>query len=112
MDPELRKLQYSTTLVLCESTVSNILKTMLKDIPSVEETIKCSTSNCHLNNKPTYPQVYLTYQTTDGKINNLQKFLDDRLKIEQTLYGHCNSKKYCDGVKEIMSNVSEMHLFF
>lgn len=32
--------------------------------------------------------------------------------ILHQLYGHLDSKKYCNGGKEIISNISDMHLFF
>jgi len=112
MNPEIRPLEYNTKLVVCDSTISSVLRVILEDFPSVKETIKCSINNCQLNNKPPYSLVYLTYQTTNGKITNLQQMLDDRQLNKKILYGHFDSGIYCDGVKEIISNISEMHLFF
>jgi len=83
---------------------------MLGDFPSVTETIQCS-SNCELSKKSIHSLVYLTYETTDGKINDLQTFLDDRQRLEISGCSRMYSDNICNGKKEIISETSEMHIF-
>lgn len=111
MNPELQPLEYNITLAKCDSTFAYVLDMMLEDFPSVRESVQCS-SNCELRNKSTHSLVYLTYQTTDGKINDIQRLLDNRKRPETSLCGRivCDSGKICNGIKEIISDTSEMHI--
>lgn len=83
---------------------------VLGDFPSVKETIQCS-SNCELSKKSIHSLVYLTFETTNGKINDLQQLLDDRQRSEISECGRVNSGNVCNGIKEIISETSEIHLF-
>jgi len=103
-------LEYNTTLVKCEATFGHILQMMLGDFPSVKETITCS-SNCELSKKSIHSLVYLTYETKNGKINDLQQFLNDRQRSEISECGRMNSETTCKGIKEIISETSEIYLF-
>lgn len=84
---------------------------MLGDFPSVKEIIQCS-SNCELSKKSIHSLVYLTYATKDGKINDLQQLLDDRQHSELSGCSRINSENnICNGIKEIISETSKIHLF-
>lgn len=109
MNLELQSIEYDITLAKCDSTFGNVLEMMLGDFPSVKEIIKCS-SNCELSKKSTHSLVYLTYVTTNGKINDIQQLLNDRQRSETSICGRMDSEKICDGIKEIIFDTSEMHI--
>jgi len=100
-------MEYNTTLAICDSTMGNVIHSMLTEFPTIKETIRC-TSNFQTKYNTL---VYLTYQTEDGHINNLQRFIDNRQPIEQSQCTQEVSGIYCDGVKQIISEFSDMHLF-
>lgn len=101
-NPNIQQLQYNTTLVNCETTISNIVSSMFKEFPTVKEKKICS-FNCQLNNHST--KIYLSYQTDNKKINDLQNFLDSCLRSKQTTCGSCKGKQ------EVMMDISNMHIF-
>lgn len=111
MNPPLKLLEYNTTLAVCDSTVGKNINVMLNDSPSIIETIKCTFKDCELNKKSPQSIVNLTYETTDGKIRNLQQFLNDRLNSKTSACKNMFSGKQCNGTKEIISNISEKNLF-
>lgn len=103
-------MQYGTTLVSCDTTINNITNSMLKEFPTLKEKSVCS-----LNCKPTSNSlkftIYLSYQTVDGKIKNLQTFLDSRLQSGESTCGHMESGIFCKGIKKNITEISDMHLF-
>jgi len=109
MNPQLQPIEYDTTLAACDATISTVINSLLKDFPTVKLTTICSSPNC----SPVFPtsKVHLSYQTTDGKIRKLQEFLDNCITPEQSKCGYMLSDTPCEGIIEIISNISELHLF-
>jgi len=77
LNPQLKQLEYNTTFAICDATAESVLKVVLKKNLTINEISLCSNSEC----KRSLSQIvtYITYQTTDGSINDLQQFLDNRL---------------------------------
>ncbi|KAF0711022.1 Uncharacterized protein FWK35_00031160 [Aphis craccivora] len=107
LNPELKLTEYNTTLAICDSTMGNVVQSMFAEFPTIKETIRC-TSNFQTKYNT---QVYLTYQTDDGHINNLQRFINNRQLTEKSLCTQDVSGNNCDGLKQILSEFSDMHLF-
>lgn len=76
----------------------------MKQNPTINEINSCSNSNC----KRSLCQVvtYITYQTPDENMNNLQQFLDNRLSEESSVCGY----NECNGIRIIDPIVSNMHI--
>lgn len=110
LNPELHPLQYNTILIACDSTFFNILNVLLEEVPSIKETTSCSL-NCEINKKLPRPIVHFSYQTSDGKINDLQKFIDDFQYQKESICGYLDSGMNCNGIKKITSEISNLHLF-
>lgn len=87
--------------------MGNVVQSMFAEFPTIKETIRC-TSNFQTKYNT---QVYLTYQTDDGHINNLQRFINNRQLTEKSLCTQDVSGNNCDGLKQILSEFSDMHLF-
>lgn len=104
LNPELKQLEYNTTLAICDATAGSVLKAILKQTPTITEINLCSNSEC----KRSLSQVitYITYQTTDENINDLQQFLDNRLCVESSVCGYDE----CIGIKSIDPIISNMHI--
>lgn len=104
LNPEIKKIEYNTTLAICDTAAGSVLKAILKQYPTLNEMKLCSNSNC----KRSLSQVvtYITYQTPDESINNLQQFLDNRLSKESSVCGYSE----CDGIKSIDPIISNMHI--
>ncbi|CAI6377697.1 unnamed protein product [Macrosiphum euphorbiae] len=92
MNPQLQPIEYDTTLAACDATITTVLNAF------------CS---------PVFPisKVHLSYQTTDGKIRKLQEFLDNCITPEKSKCGYKLSDTSCEGIKEIIPTISELHLF-
>jgi len=100
-------MEYNTTLAICDSTMGNVIHSLLTEFPTIKETIRC-TLNCQTKYNTL---VYLTYQTEDGHINNLQRFINNRQPTEQSQCTQEVSGICCDRVKQIISEFSDTHLF-
>ncbi|XP_050064844.1 uncharacterized protein LOC126553771 [Aphis gossypii] len=100
-------MEYNTTLAICDSTMGNVIHSMLTEFPTIKEAIRC-TSNCQTKFNTL---VYLTYQTENGHVQNLQQYIDNRQHIKKSKCTQDVSGNICDGVKEIISEFSDMHLF-
>lgn len=109
MDPQLQPIEYDTTLAVCDATITTVINSLLKDLPTLELSTICSSPIC----SPIFPtsKVYLSYQTTDGSIKNLQEFLDHSITPQKSKCGYKLSETPCEGIKEIITNTSELHLF-
>lgn len=109
MNPQLQPIEYDTTLAACDATISTVINVLLKDFPSLKLSTICSSSSC----SPIFPisKVHLSYQTTDGQIRNLQEFLDNCNTPEKSKCGYMLSDTPCEGIKDIIPNISELHLF-
>jgi len=101
MNPELQPLEYNITLAKCDSTFGSVLNMMLEDFPSVRESVQCSSNNCELRKKSALSLVYFTYETTDGKVNDIQQLLDNRQYSDMSVCGRIlrDSEEMCEGIK-------------
>lgn len=97
-------------LVKCDTTITNIVNSMSKEFPILMEKTTCFL-NCKVTVNSLKVKTYLSNQTESGKIKNLQDFLDNCL---QPVHSPCHfmaSGNFCEGFKEIMPDISDMHLF-
>jgi len=109
MNPQLQPIEYDTTLAACDATIITVINALLKDFPTLKLSTICSSSSC----LPIFPlsKVHLSYQTTDRKIRKLQEFLDNCITPEKLKCEYMLSDKSCEGIKEVIPNISELHLF-
>ncbi|KAL5246181.1 hypothetical protein ACI65C_013589 [Semiaphis heraclei] len=109
MNPQLQPIEYDTILAACDATIVTVINALLKDFPTLKLSTICS-SSCF---SPIFPlsKVHLSYQTTDGKIRKLQEFLDNCITPEKSKCEYMLSEKLCEGIKEVIPNISELHLF-
>lgn len=108
--PGIQQLEYGTMLISCDTTITNIVNSMFKEFPTVTEKTTCSL-NCQLTVNSLKLKTYISYQTENGKIKNLQDVLDNCLQAVHSTCQYMESGHFCEGVKEIMPHVSDMHLF-
>ncbi|XP_022175164.1 uncharacterized protein LOC111037098 [Myzus persicae] len=97
-------------LISCDTTITNTVNSMFKELPKVTEEATCSLS-CKLTVNSLKLKSYISYQTENRKIKNLEDFLDNCLQSVHSTCQYMESGHICEGVKEIMSHVSDMHLF-
>lgn len=84
---------------------------MFKEFPTVLEKTTCSL-NCPLTENSLKIKIYLSYQTENGKIQDLQNFLDNCVQpVQSTCQYIMDSGNVCEGLKEIIPDISDMHLF-
>jgi len=83
---------------------------MCKEFPSVNEKITRS-SNCQPTVNSSKQNIYLSYVTENGKIENLQSFLDNCLQSVQSTYQYMDSGILCKQVTQVIPDISDMHLF-
>jgi len=83
---------------------------MCKEFPTITEKTTCSL-NCKVTVNSLIEKTYLSYQTENGKIKNLQDFLNNCLQPVHSSCHHMESEHFCEGFKEIMPEISDMHLF-
>jgi len=109
MNPHLQPIEYDTILAACDATIITVINALSKDFPTLKLSTVCSSSSC----SPIFPlsKVHLSYQTTDGKIRKLQEFLDNCITPEKSKCEYMLSDKSCEGIKEVIPNISELHLF-
>jgi len=105
LHPVLKTLEYNTTLVECETTMASVIKSMLQETPTVFEFSSCSNSECK---RPTRQSVtYITYQTSNENIHDLQLFLDQRMTTEGDMF--C-CYEGCTGIKTLTPTISTAHI--
>jgi len=97
-------------LVKCDTTIINIVKSMSKEFPTLTEKTTCSL-NCKVTVNSLKVKTYLSYQTENGTIKNLQDFLDNSLQSVHSSCQFMESGNCCEGFKEIMPDISDIHLF-
>lgn len=105
LHPVLKPLEYNTTLVECETTIASVIKSMLQDTPTVYELISCSNSECKRLTRQ--PVTYITYQTSNESIHDLQLFLEERMETESDML--C-SYEDCTGIKTLTPTISTAHI--
>jgi len=109
IEPELLPLEYNTSLAICNTTAGLVI-TKMNIKPTVVEDIICSDPKCERNTS--HPVVFLTFQTSDGSLNGLQQFLNQRLSTETSVCGYISSKTLlCSITKTIISKLSPFHIF-
>lgn len=108
-EPTLQQLEYNTTLAICDTTVGLVIKKMCIETPTLIEEISCNNSSCNrINNRPI---AFLTFQTSDGSLNQLQTFLEQRLQNEKSVCGYVSSNlSTCTGSKSTKSLISPIHI--
>lgn len=106
LDPEIRSLEYDTTLAICDTTIGNVINKLFIDLPSLKEETECSSNVCL--NISTINYNFLTFQTDmETNIGLLQQYLNDRTYIEQRECKNAN----CEGITTIKKIISKMHIF-
>jgi len=69
-EPEIRPLEYNTTMAVCDSTVGLVITKLLSDYLSLKEYITCSSKVCYNNSE--WQFFYLTFQIySENNIGNL-----------------------------------------
>jgi len=110
LEPELQPLEYNNSLAICNTTAGLVIEKMNIKTPTVVEHISCSDPNCERTTSR--PVAFLTFQTSDGSLNDLQIFLNQRLSIEKSVCGNIFSNTIvCSNTKTIISKLSPLHIF-
>lgn len=97
-------LQNDITLFNCDATTTNVIKTLLSEFPTINESIKCSNQDCKIFlSAEKRPISCITFQTKNGQIQELQQFLNKRLCMEKL---KCTQKQnylssHCTGFQNI-----------
>jgi hypothetical protein len=106
-------LQNNATLFICDTTAIKVIETMMMKFPTITESIICSNKNCEK-----YPSVierpisYITFETTNGKIQELQQFINKRLSVEKLACLHNkNVSSNCTRFQNIVSKISPVLIF-
>lgn len=60
LEPEIRPLEYNTTMAVCDSTVGLVITKLLSDYPSLKEYVTCYSKVCQNNSEKQF--IYLTFQ--------------------------------------------------
>lgn len=106
LDPEIRSLEYDTTLAICDTTIGNVINKLFIDLPSLKEETECSSNVC-LNTSTTNYN-FITFQTDmETNIDLLQQYLNDRTYVQQR---ECKNAS-CEGITTIKKIISKMHIF-
>lgn len=113
MHSELEFLEYSTTLVKCETTGINIFNSALKEFLIAYEYINCSISTCQRTKYDTpIPIMIISCTISNGNLNGLQKYLDSRINLKKTECGYIDDNgESCLGVKTKKTVLSDFHIF-
>jgi hypothetical protein len=103
-------LDYGTKLASCETTVGNVLKELLIQLPTITDNIKCSIPTCAKTN-PLFSS-YITIIVMNGHLNLLEEDITARLMIETSKCQNTYQKGMnCKGIKSIEPRISTIHLF-
>jgi hypothetical protein len=110
LQPNIEYLDYDTKLASCETTVANVLKELLIQLPTITDNIKCSIPTCTKNNP--LLSSYITILVINGNLNLLEENIKARLMVETSKCQNINRKKVnCKGIKTIEPRLSAIHLF-
>jgi hypothetical protein len=108
--PNLEYLDYGTKLASYETTVGNVLKELLIQLPTIKDNIKCSIPTCTKTN--TLFSSYIAILVMNGNLNLLEKNIKIRLMIETSKCQNTNRKGVnCKGIKTIEPRISSIYLF-
>lgn len=101
---EIKQMEYSTTLVICASTIGHVIAAFMEKYPSARKISDCPVCK-NVNERKL---MHFTYQiNSDDNISKLQNFIDERLDIDFLICGHND----CRGLKTVTTRISEMHIF-
>jgi hypothetical protein len=102
-------LDYDAKLASCETTVGNVIKELLIQLPTVTDNIKCSIPTCTKKN-PLFSS-YITILVMNGNLNVLEEDIKARLMVETSKCQNTNRKGVkCKGKKTIEPRISTIHL--
>lgn len=101
INPKITKTHKKQFTVDCESTVYKIVDSVFVDFPTITNKKLSKTMNEELEemNQPDKPNVCIKYQTPNGRIENLQQYLNDCCQREDLKYS------------AIDKQLSDMHIF-
>ena len=110
LQPNIEYLDYGTKLASCETTVGNIIKELLIQLPTITDNIKCTIPTCTKNNL--LFSSYITILVMNGNLNLLEEDIKSRLMVETTKCQNRNRKGVnCNGIRTVEPRVSAIHLF-
>lgn len=105
-------MSFETSIANCDATMGNTINIFLKNIPTLNEIIKCSDPNCK---KPTVMPIqipYITINIKDDNLKELEEMIDRRVRNETSICGHVDNRNSpCTGYKTISPVVSKLHIF-
>jgi hypothetical protein len=102
------KIEIGSMFAVCLS----INNTMMLEFPTIIESIICSNKNCEK-----YPSVierpisYITFEITNGQIQELQQFINKRLSVEKLACLHNSASSNCTGFQNIESKILPVLIF-
>lgn len=112
LKPNIEKLEYNTSIAICDTTPKTILKSILSEFPTFVEKSSCTNNKCAKYQETCTPVNIITYNTTNGDIHGLQKHINN-MKMEEVLCNNINEidQSQCTNLKKISYELSSMHLF-
>lgn len=111
LNPNVEVLKNNVTLLICDTTAVEVIKAMLVDFPSVIKIIKCSNEDCEKHHPYQRAVNCITFQTTNGKIEELQEFLINYLCKEKLTCSKNSQSTKCNGFQTIEPTISPVHIF-
>jgi len=111
LNPKLEILQNDVTLLICDTTAVEVIKAMLVEFPSVIETVNCSNKECEKHHPYQRSVSYITFQTKNGQLHELQEFLIDRIRTEKLVcvQSKTSESTRCNGLQTIEPTISPVH---
>jgi hypothetical protein len=110
LQPNIEYLDYGVKLASCETTVGNIIKELLIQLPTITDNIKCTIPTCTKNN-PLFSS-YITILVMNGNLNLLEEDIKTRLMVETSKCQNRNRKGLnCNGIRTVEPKISAIHLF-
>jgi len=111
LNPNRENMEFNIALIICDTTPKSVFKFMLSEFPTLKETSKFSNEKCEKYQEKS--QCFVTFTTTSGKIDDLQEFLSNRMKIEEFIFNHQTNEpenKACTYLRKISYEVSPFHV--
>lgn len=97
LNPKIEQLEHDTN-------VDSVIKAVLKRNLTINELSSCSNDNYKRPTNQAF--TYITYQTSNGVIEDLRKFLNQRIAVENRICGYNN----CIGIKTNSPIISKLHI--
>lgn len=85
-----------------------MINSVFKEFPTIKYKTICSSSQSISFLKL---KIYLLYQTVNGKISNLQQFLDSCLQSERSTCKYMVSEISYEGTRKVITAIYDTHLF-